>query len=162
MTAQPRDRERAVIPDGWGEELLRSASAEDGGCLRSNRKLNRTGYVYLWWRTPGARYTTGGHRATWEFLNGRPVPVGLELDHLCRNRWCINPTHLEPVTHAENVRRGECGIHQRSRTHCPSGHPYEGDNLIVRRGGRYCRICMNHANRVYRARVKARQLEVSA
>lgn len=45
------------------------------------------------------------YRHNWIEKNG-PVPEGMELDHLCRNRWCINPDHLEPVTHAENVRRG--------------------------------------------------------
>lgn len=45
------------------------------------------------------------HRVIWERERG-PVPAGLELDHLCRNRWCVNPDHLEPVTHKENMRRG--------------------------------------------------------
>lgn len=54
------------------------------------------------------------HVFSWELLNG-PVPQGLELDHLCRNRRCVRPDHLEPVTHAENVRRGELASATRRR-----------------------------------------------
>jgi hypothetical protein len=82
------------------------------------------------------------HRAMWEEANG-PIPQGLELDHLCRVRACVNPGHLEPVTRLENVRRGDAGKMQRDRTHCPQGHPLSGDNLYVyvRTGKRECREC---------------------
>lgn len=84
----------------------------------------------------------GAHRIAYNLLVG-PVPDGLELDHLCRNPPCVNPAHLEPVTHAENMRR-----YQLSKTHCPHGHPYEGANLIVRPlGYRVCRICYEHSCR---------------
>lgn len=67
----------------------------------------------------------------------------LDLDHLCRIRNCVNPDHLEPVTHPENVRRGTTGIVNRSKTHCPKGHEYTPENTIPdkRRPGRVCRIC---------------------
>jgi hypothetical protein len=82
------------------------------------------------------------HRIAYEQLVG-PIPDGLELDHLCRNTLCVNPDHLEPVTHAENTRRGfgPAGMAAR-RTHCPHGHPYDAANTYVRAtGGRRCRIC---------------------
>lgn len=67
-----------------------------------------------------------------------PVPSGLEIDHLCRVRPCVNPTHLEPVTHKENMRRGVYGM----KTHCRKGHPYSGDNLYLDpRGERQCKAC---------------------
>ncbi len=76
-----------------------------------------------------------------------PVPDGLELDHICRVRACRNPQHLEAVTHTENMRRGDreaYGNYQRSKTHCPWGHPYSGDNLMSRACGRRgCRTCEN-------------------
>ena len=66
-----------------------------------------------------------------------PIPAGLELDHLCRVRNCVNPDHLEPVTHAENQRRMAL-----ARTHCPQGHEYNAANTYVRtNGSRQCRVC---------------------
>lgn len=68
--------------------------------------------------------TIGAHVYAYRLLKG-PVPKGLELDHLCRNPSCVNPAHLEPVTHRENCLRGE-GISARHarKTHCPKGHEY--------------------------------------
>jgi len=100
------------------------------------------------------------HRVAYELLVG-PIPAHLELDHLCRNRACVNPAHLEPVTHAENVQRGELPAvtpeRHRKKTHCPAGHPYPGDNLYVDpKGKRYCRACSRDEARRYRARKAAR------
>ena len=78
-----------------------------------------------------------------------PIPPGLEPDHLCRNRGCVNPWHLEPVTRRENLRRG-VGVIARNmaQTKCPRGHPYAGDNLIIpKEGGRVCRTCKNERRR---------------
>lgn len=71
---------------------------------------------------------------------------GLDIDHLCRVRHCVNPVHLEAVTHAENIRRGRSGAPQRERTHCPRGHAYQGSNLYIARKAdgstnRQCRAC---------------------
>jgi hypothetical protein len=82
--------------------------------------------------------TTWAHRVAY-LLKVGPIPDGLQLDHLCRNRACVNPAHLEPVTQRVNLQRGELA----TKTHCPQGHPYSGDNLIVRRGARECRTCRN-------------------
>jgi hypothetical protein len=74
------------------------------------------------------------------------IPPGLELDHLCRNRGCVNPYHLEPVTHQVNSRRSAAGEvngnRQRSVTHCPAGHPYDAENTRRKSSGsRTCRAC---------------------
>jgi hypothetical protein len=80
------------------------------------------------------------HRWAYEYSIG-PIPEHLELDHLCRSRNCVNPEHLEAVTHLENMGRGIS--HQKAKTHCPKGHPYSGENLYVApsNGKRYCREC---------------------
>lgn len=98
------------------------------------------------------------HRIAYELLVG-PIPSGLTLDHLCRNRKCVNPSHLEPVTRGENVLRGESpsAIHAR-KTHCAYGHAFDADNTIRRvirgRSARICRACeaRNNASRQWRTR----------
>lgn len=85
------------------------------------------------------------HKLIYELLKGK-VPDGLELDHLCRVRHCVNPEHLEAVTHDENVKRGNDGLFQKLKTHCPQGHSYSGDNLYLdKKGYRRCRQCHNFA-----------------
>jgi hypothetical protein len=97
------------------------------------------------------RFLVGGkrmrvHRAAYEVWRG-PIPAQLVIDHLCRTRACVNPGHLEPVTHRENTLRGDnpriLATHQTKKTQCPQGHPLFGTNLYVRPsdGGRICRQC---------------------
>lgn len=83
------------------------------------------------------------HVRAWEQIKG-PVPKGLVLDHLCRRRNCVNPSHLEPVTNEENVRRGMFPSSVNARkTHCKRGHLLAGDNVMLRPGksDRRCRAC---------------------
>lgn len=82
------------------------------------------------------------HRVAYELVVG-PIPEGLTLDHLCRNRGCVNPTHLEPVPNRVNLLRGENSAAKRARqTVCKRGHPLAGPNLHVDpRGYRRCKAC---------------------
>lgn len=100
----------------------------------------------------------GAHRVLYEIMVG-PIPDGLQIDHLCRNRKCIRPGHLEPVTGSENLRRIPAGImgkFQRSKTECSEGHPYSDMNTYrYPDGRRACRICRVEWQRAYRRRREA-------
>lgn len=99
---------------------------------------------------PGAgSVAVQAHRQAYRHYIG-PIPKDMDLDHLCRVRCCVNPKHLEPVTCQENILRGDApkiaGKYQLVKTHCPNGHPYNGDNLYVNpQGSRKCRTCVNAA-----------------
>jgi hypothetical protein len=82
------------------------------------------------------------HRYTYLALRG-PIPEGFHLDHLCRNRWCVNPFHLEAVTRKENILRGVgfAAINAR-KTHCVRGHAFTSENTYLHRGERHCRKCI--------------------
>lgn len=107
-------------------------------------------YGQIWWN--GAQWLA--HRASYALLVG-PIPAGAVVDHLCRNRSCINPKHLEPVMQDENVRRsvGHVGARQSDKTHCQRGHAYDEANtyFVPGSGHRQCREC----NRISRRNRKA-------
>jgi HNH endonuclease len=93
----------------------------------------------------------GAHRKFYQEIVG-PIPPGLELDHLCRVRCCVNPAHLEPVTKIVNNHR----TGNRSKTHCPSGHAYDEANTRRWRNQRHCRTCESiQAKAIRKARKEA-------
>lgn len=124
-------------------------------------KVKKTRGCWLWVASLTAggywRFKSGGimrmaHRVSYEMLVG-PIPRGLTLDHLCRNRRCVRPDHLEPVTMRINILRGETiTAANASKTACHHGHTLAGDNLFVRRDGRRrCRTCERNSQRRLRA-----------
>lgn len=154
------DRDMALPSDRAGR-----ASPEPANILeRFNRFVERGPNCWLW---IGAPDSTGygrfyrvrnkperAHRVAME-LAGRAMPVGTVVDHICRNRLCVNPDHLRSVSRHENVHENSNALaHLNSlKTRCPKGHPYIGENLIYRNcGRRMCRTCQNQAARDRRAR----------
>lgn len=122
-----------------------------GLCWRWDRNTNRGGYGVINIKAADGSWTPQlTHRVAYTMLVG-PIPDDLEVDHLCRNRACWNPKHLEPVTHQVNVVRGiaptKSGAWQRAITHCPANHPYNQANTRVANGRRHCRACDRERSR---------------
>lgn len=108
-------------------------------CILWTGAVSSSGYGSCW--VNGVPMTA--HRAAYEKAFGL-VPAGLHIDHVrargCTSRLCINPSHLEAVTQAENNRRShDIGVTNRGKTHCPQGHLYDKENTRLYRGRRYCR-----------------------
>ncbi len=126
-------------------EKVRGDSPDE--CWEWTASTTGTGYGQLMF--PDRRLRKA-HRIAYELVIG-VIPPGLTLDHLCRNRKCVNPAHLEPVTHRENILRGEgLGATKARQTHCKRGHPLSGDNLYVppkRPRQRHCRACADALKR---------------
>lgn len=83
-------------------------------------------------------HNVAAHRVAYQLTRG-PIPAGLDLDHLCRVRHCVNPWHLDPVTRWTNLHRSP--VHNGNKSHCPKGHPYSEANTYRSHGRRYCREC---------------------
>lgn len=126
---------------------VRIVSQQTTGCWLWVGRLYPNGYAQTWSgsRSDGSRKNAYGHRLVYQLLRGE-IPAGLDLDHLCRVRSCVNPDHLDPVTRSENIRRGEgprkLGLLNGSKTRCARGHEFTLENTHMRpTGGRSCRAC---------------------
>ncbi len=117
----------------------------DTGCWNWIGSKHPRGYGQLRWKGKKAL----AHRVVYELLRG-PIEE-TDLDHLCRNTSCVNPDHLEPVSHQQNMARGI----RATRSHCAKGHDYDG--LYTSSGHRRCRQCNREAQRRYKQRIKANQ-----
>lgn len=120
------------------------------GCWEWSGTIGAKGYGRCRWN---GKYMNS-HRAVYEILKGA-VSSELQLDHLCRNRACVNPDHLEPVSPKINVLRGEgLAAKNAKKTHCPKNHEYSKENTYILRNHRYCKECSRMKLRVRRAKIK--------
>lgn len=123
------------------------------GCWEWTASLDPDGYGQFWLNGRPIR----AHRVAYTLLVG-PIPEGMEIDHLCRNRACVNPApdHMEVTTHAVNTLRGTSPQAVNARkTHCSNGHPFDKSNTYTQGGRRHCRACNAARVRAYNERKKA-------
>ena len=124
------------------------------GCWEWLGSIDRNGYGRIAVEGPPRKWKTGYvHRVSWEHAHGQPVPPGLVVDHVCENRRCFNPDHLEAVEPQVNLNRAKGA--PANRTHCPQGHRYAGANLRIHvdhkgHRRRICITCQNTRNAQYR------------
>ena len=162
---------RRISPevDAWFRIVSKVCIDEETGCWNWTGAINSAGYGTM--RAIRFGYLAGEcytHRIMYGIMKNK-IPDGLHADHLCRNPRCCNPYHLEAVTPAQNVLRGNgaCALNAR-KTHCVHGHELSGDNLIKRnyRGAtdgsfyRSCRTCKNNQAKMAHNQRKSSRIEV--
>jgi HNH endonuclease len=127
------------------------------GCWEWIGAKTEKGYGYMA-KTGTTKYA---HRISYWFHLGE-IPDGLQPDHVCRNRACINPSHLEPVTSGENTRRGSSVAVKLSIRSCAKGHPFDGRNTGIRgaTGHRYCKQCHREHSARFRLSNPAKWREI--
>lgn len=144
--ARIRDRERRPPKRLKVEPRFWSHVDKTASCWLWRLATGRHGYGILQF----AGRTWLAHRVAYAFVNG-PIAADMTLDHLCRVRSCVNPSHLEVVTRVANIMRGiGVGAVNSRKTHCLKGHPFSGTNLVVRGRRRICRECERDRQRQWR------------
>lgn len=144
MSAERLKQAAALMrePRFWSKVEL-----DDSGCWIWTAGTRSTGYGHYW---TGER-DVSSHRHAYEHLVGS-IPEGLVIDHLCRNRLCCNPAHMEPVTNRENVRRGAAAV-VLNTGRCKHGHEMTPENTYVRKDGwTNCRACGRARTAAWKAR----------
>ena len=130
------------------ESFLDKISLQPSGCVSWDAYRMVNGYGTFW---NGVRKVLA-HRFAYELVHG-VIPEGLTIDHLCRNRGCVNPWHLEAVPQKVNSARGNSWAALSNRLgHCRAGHPWSPENTRVIKGYRHCRACDARRQREYRER----------
>jgi hypothetical protein len=143
------------------DKLMSKVEKQENGCWIYTGPKFKNGYGRFYYPDNGQF----AHRFSYEHFNGS-IPKGLQIDHLCMNKLCVNPEHLEAVTLQENIRR-----FNKTRTHCKRGHEFTKENTYLKNGNkRICRICNAMHGKAYQdshkveilAKQKAKRAETGA
>ncbi len=142
METAERDWYGRILPKPIEQRFWEKVIKKKKGCWDWNGNISN-GYGYIL----KDKHMIPAHRISYELHKGK-IPEGLEIDHLCRNRICTNPGHLEAVTSRENVLRG-VGLPALyyKQTHCKRGHELSDNNVRLYRGHRTCLKCEKSRNR---------------
>lgn len=118
------------------KERFRSYTEKTDGCWlwKGGKHVRGYGQFTMLSRTMHA------HRAAWILFKG-VIPEGFDVHHRCKIRDCVNPSHLELLSHVDHGRLTGLAAASRSKTHCPHGHPYSAENTRIWGGKRYCWTC---------------------
>lgn len=154
-----------IVLDSAAEERFwaKVSGSDYTACWTWTAATHPDGYGSFW-----AGRLLGAHRVAWTIFNG-PIPGELIVDHLCRSTACVNPWHMDLVTHRVNVLRGENAAslrawreRGRNATHCSRGHELVDSNVrIDSRGSRRCKECSRENLRAHRARMKKKDAEAN-
>lgn len=148
---------RKIIIDTIRENRFHTKyTIRDDGCWEWTGFINKDGYGTF---NQAGRKSILAHR--WSYvLHNSEIPEGMAIDHLCRNRNCVNPEHLEPVSWKENLARGFNA--KRLKTHCPQGHEYNEENTYTinseRGQHRMCRVCRYERNKLVSQRKRVQNV----
>lgn len=148
-----------AIPERVARRALERADKLPNGCRISRYSVASHGYAQIGWAESGRTFMVLAHRAAWVAVNGQ-MPLGMTLDHTCKERRCVNPEHLRTLPNYENARR--VGGMDWPLGTCANGHPHGDLEPVTRRTksgarrvGRRCRTCNLAAQARYRARKRA-------
>lgn len=148
------ERARPVLPSVTRPVILRilaNSTLTESGCIEWNGYRDKFGYG----RVTAEKSDLFTHRITWAWFNDSEIPEGMSVDHLCMNRACVNPVHLDICPIGENLRRSPTSMPSinKAKTHCYKGHLFAGENLVIDKSGyRACRTCRLEVKAAYRRR----------
>lgn len=147
------------IPGRVAERAATRVTVNDDGCWISNYSVASHGYAQIGWQDDGYRQIVTAHRASWVHVHGQ-IPEGMTIDHTCRVRRCVNPSHLRMLSNLDNARdngQEHRGTPVETGDQCASGHAV----LLYPTGARHCRECASEWARLKKFRQSLRLAEAA-